>query len=121
MLTDLRITENDLGGDALVLELEGQIDLYSAPAFKERMLGAIDEGKRRIVVDLSKVDFMDSTGLSVLVGAWKRVSPENGSVTIVTDQDEVRRLFELVGLDYAFAIVADRDEAIRLATSQRAV
>jgi len=120
MLPDLRITDHDLGHDAWLLELEGQIDLYSAPAFKERILGAIDTGKRRLVVDLSKVDFMDSTGLSVLVGAWKRVRPVEGSVTIVSQRDEVRRLFELVGLERAFAIFARREDAVALATRPRA-
>jgi anti-sigma B factor antagonist len=116
MLTDLRITEHDLGRDASLLELEGQVDLYSAPAFKERMLGAIERGKTHLVVDLTKVDFMDSTGLSVLVGSWKRVRPAEGSVTIVSERDEIRRLFELVGLERAFAILSSRDEAIELAT-----
>jgi anti-sigma B factor antagonist len=103
-----------------MLELEGQIDLYSAPTFKEQMLGAIDEGKRRIVVDLSKVEFMDSTGLSVLVGAWKRVRPDDGSVTIVSQRDDIRRLFELVGLDYAFAICERREDALEIARAQHA-
>ena len=120
MLPDLRITEHDLGGDAWLLELEGQIDLYAAPAFKERILAAIEKGKTRVVVDLSKVEFMDSTGLSVLVGAWKRVRPADGSVTIVSQREEVRRLFELVGLERAFAIFPTRAEGVALATRRRA-
>jgi anti-sigma B factor antagonist len=120
MLSDLRITDHDLGGDVHLVELEGQIDLYSAPAFKEHVLGAVESGKRRLVVDLSGVEFMDSTGLSVLVGAWKRVRPDGGSVTIVSQREDVRRLFELVGLDYAFAICARREDAVEIARAEHA-
>ena len=58
-----------------VIELGGEVDLYTAPEFKERMVELIESGKKQIVVDLSKATFIDSTTLGVLVGGVKRLRP----------------------------------------------
>ena len=62
-----------------VIELGGEVDLYTAPEFKERMVELIESGKKQIVVDLSKATFIDSTTLGVLVGGVKRLRPAGGS------------------------------------------
>lgn len=106
------MTDRPLDGDSHVVELTGQVDLYTAPDFKERMVKLIDAGKTRIVVDLTKVSFMDSTALGVLVGGLKRIRPAGGSIAIVCSDEQVIRLFELTGLDHTFEIHETLEQAV---------
>jgi anti-sigma B factor antagonist len=101
-----------------VVVLEGEVDIYSAPQFKEALLGGIDEGARSIVVDLSKVSFIDSTALGVLVSGAKRVRPYSGSVDIVCCDENIARIFEITGLDRVFGIFPSRSEALRTAAAR---
>jgi anti-sigma B factor antagonist len=96
-----------------VLVAHGQIDLYSAPIFKTAFVDAIEDGMKDIVVDLSHVDFMDSTGLGVLVGVSRRLKLLGGSLAIVSPDPTIRRVFEIAGLDRRFEIFEQREEAVR--------
>jgi anti-sigma B factor antagonist len=99
-----------------VVELQGEVDIYSAPHFKEVLLQGIDEGAQRIIVDLAKVTFIDSTALGVLVSGAKRVRPQNGTLDIVCADENITRIFEITGLDRIFGIYATRDDALKAAT-----
>ena len=91
-----------------VVVAHGQIDLYSAPSFKEALASAIDGGNVDLVVDLSDVSFMDSTGLGALVGAHKRLDLLGGSLVVVSPDATIKRVFELVGLSRRFEVLAAR-------------
>ena len=91
-----------------VVAAKGQIDLYSAPAFKTALLQALDDGMTEIVVDLSQVDFMDSTGLGVLVGVSKRLQLMSGSLALVSSDETIQRVFEISGLATRFPMYDDR-------------
>ena len=67
-----------------VLTLRGEIDVYTAPRLRQAIIDLVDGGASRLVVDMEKVDFLDSTGLGVLVGGLKRVKLKDGSLSIVT-------------------------------------
>lgn len=95
-----------------VVEVTGELDLYSAPELKTHVLRAIDSGKTRIVVDLTRSTFIDSTTLGVLVGARKRLREHDGSLAVVCPDSEKLALFEMTGLDRVFSIHEDRTEAI---------
>ena len=85
--------------DHAVVAVAGELDIYTAPQFEAALLHSIDEGARRVVVDLTDVTFIDSTALSVVVGAVKRLrSAGDGSLDIVYGSDNVRRVFEITGL-----------------------
>jgi anti-sigma B factor antagonist len=99
-----------------VIALEGEVDIYSAPQFKEALLTGIDDGATAIVVDLARVTFIDSTALGVLVSGAKRVRPKNGRLDIVCTDENITRIFEITGLDRIFGIFATRDEALRGST-----
>jgi anti-sigma B factor antagonist len=116
---ELQIADHEIDGDTHVIDVDGQIDLYSAPEFKERTLGVIEQGKKRVVVDLSGVTFMDSTGLSVLVGALKRLRLLDGRLTIVAPDDDIRRIFEVTGLDRSFTLCRDREDALEALAGAR--
>ena len=95
-----------------VIELGGEVDLYTAPEFKERMVELIESGKKQIVVDLSKATFIDSTTLGVLVGGVKRLRPTGGSLALVCTDDNITKIFEITGLDRVFPIHSSRDDAL---------
>jgi anti-sigma B factor antagonist len=99
-----------------VVDVEGEVDIYSAPQFKEVLLQGIEEGARRIIVDLAKVTFIDSTALGVLVSGAKRVRPQNGTLDIVCADDNITRIFEITGLDRIFGIYPSREDALKVAT-----
>jgi len=101
-----------------VIELGGEVDLYTAPEFKERMVQLIDDGKRRIVVDLSDATFIDSTTLGVLVGGVKRLRPAGGSLALVCTDQNITKIFEITGLDRVFPIHASRDDALTAVAAQ---
>jgi anti-sigma B factor antagonist len=102
-------------GDIAVVTLEGEIDLYTAPEFREVLLRGIDEGARRVIVDLSSVTFVDSTALGVLVGGGKRLRLHDGALLIVCGLDGIRRILEVAGLAGVFAVHGTLEEALAAA------
>lgn len=112
MLEDLQIADYALDGRTRVIEVEGQVDLYSAPEFKERTARVIGAGAACVIIDLSRVTFMDSTGLGVLIGALKRMRAARADLLLVVNDYDLEHLFELTGLDGSFRIYRSRDEAL---------
>lgn len=98
-------------GDVEIIEVGGEIDVYTAPRLREAIITAVDAGHTRLVIDVRKVDFLDSTGLGVLVGALKRVRADGGSLDIVCTQERILKIFEITGLDKVFGLHATVDEA----------
>ncbi|MBA3420425.1 MAG: STAS domain-containing protein [Thermoleophilaceae bacterium] len=109
---NFQIQDQEVDSETHVIELGGEIDLYTAPEFKERMAEIIEEGKTRVIVDLSQATFIDSTTLGVLVGGVKRLRPAGGSLTLVCTDENITKIFEITGLDRVFPIHASRDEAL---------
>ena len=95
-----------------VLAVQGEVDVYTAPRLRERLVELVTEGKRKIVVDLEGVDFLDSTGLGTIISALKRVRTHGGDMRLVCTQPRIRRLFEITGLDKAVPLHASLDDAV---------
>lgn len=87
-----------------VLAVKGEVDVYTAPRLRERLVELVTEGKRQIVVDLEGVDFLDSTGLGVLVGGLKRLRSNDGEMSLVSTQSRILKVFEITGLTKVFSI-----------------
>ena len=87
-----------------VLAVQGEVDVYTAPRLRERLVELVTEGKRKIVVDLEGVDFLDSTGLGVLVGGLKRLRSNDGEMSLVSTQSRILKVFEITGLTKVFSI-----------------
>ena len=109
---NFQISDESIDADTHVIELGGEVDLYTAPEFKERMVQVIEEGKKRVVVDLSKATFIDSTTLGVLVGGVKRLRPSGGSLALVCSDENIQKIFEITGLDRVFPIHESREAAL---------
>jgi anti-sigma B factor antagonist len=110
--------ETSTRGDASVLTLRGEIDVYTAPRLRQAIVDLVDGGASRIVVDMEKVDFLDSTGLGVLVDGMKRVKSRDGSLAIVATQDKILKIFDITGLNRAFSLHSSVDEAVNETVSE---
>jgi anti-sigma B factor antagonist len=91
-------------GDCAVLRVAGEVDVYSAPELRQRIIKLVESGALHVVADLNGVDFLDSSGLGVLVGGLKRLRTQEGSLEIAASGGQILQLFELTGLSRAFAI-----------------
>ncbi|WP_210528579.1 STAS domain-containing protein [Rubellimicrobium arenae] len=107
----MNITD-ELQGNILVLRVgETRLDAARAPALREELLRHIDAGHSQIVLDLSKTDFLDSSGLGALVSAVKRLGSK-GTLAIAGAQGAVTRLFSLTRMDRVFALHPSVDAAV---------
>jgi anti-sigma B factor antagonist len=90
-----------------VVAVIGELDLATAPELRERLALLSQEGKTHVTLDLSRMDFVDSTGLSVFVMASHRAEAEGGSMVILNPSSPVMRIFEITGLTSLFTIAHD--------------
>ena len=108
-----RVTSEDVDDRTRVLAASGEVHVSTAPELAEELDAALKAGRTRIVLDFSDVEFIDSTGLSVLLNALRRLGRVDGALSLVCTNPTVLRLFEITRLDATFDIVATRDEALR--------
>jgi anti-sigma B factor antagonist len=106
------IKTQQLSDDAFVISLAGEVDLYTAPEFKQQLLEVIARGATQVIVDFTSTTFIDSTTLGVLVGGVKRLRPADGRLSLVCSDANIVKIFEITGLDRVFDIYATRDEAV---------
>ena len=99
-------------GDRTVVVVGGEIDVYTAPKLREQLIELVSDGSYHIVVDLEKVDFLDSTGLGVLVGGLKRVRNHDGSLQLVCTQEKILKIFRITGLTKVFPIHSSVADAL---------
>ena len=95
-----------------VISVRGEIHLSTAPRLSQRLQSAIDDGNRAIVLDLGAVEFIDSTGLSVLLSGLRRMHQVHGRMALVCSNPTVLRLFQITSLDETFDIFAERSAAV---------
>jgi len=105
----LDVTTSDLRGSTLV-GIEGEIDLSTASQLEKALLAAAGSGKP-LLVDLRKVEFMDSMGIGVLVRTSKKLGEEARAMSIVCAAGQVRRVLTVSGLDAMIPVFADLDAA----------
>ncbi len=100
---DLTLSTREEGGRTVV-EVGGEIDVYTAPKLREQLVDLVAQGQYHLVVDMQGVDFLDSTGLGVLVGGLKRVRAHDGSLRLVCSQERILKIFRITGLTKVFPI-----------------
>jgi anti-sigma B factor antagonist len=99
-------------GDRTIVTVGGEIDVYTAPKLREQLIDLVSAGSYQLVVDMEGVDFLDSTGLGVLVGGLKRVRAHDGSLRLVCTQERILKIFRITGLTKVFPIHNSVEEAI---------
>ena len=110
-LSEHPIADVAVDGDAAVVRLAGELDLYNAEQVREGLRRALESSPVRLVVDLAGVEFVDSTVLGVLIDARRRL-PNRDGFRLAAPGLEVRRALEISGLDRHFAVDASVDEAL---------
>jgi anti-sigma B factor antagonist len=98
--------------DRTVVRVGGEIDVYTAPKLREQLVDLVNAGKFHLVVDMESVEFLDSTGLGVLVGGLKRVRAHDGSLHLVCTQERILKIFRITGLTKVFPIHNTVEEAV---------
>jgi anti-sigma B factor antagonist len=106
------VKTEQLDGGSYVIALAGEVDLYTAPEFKQQLLDVIGKGAKYVVVDFSDTTFIDSTTLGVLVGGVKRLRTNDGQLALVCSDRNITKIFEITGLDRVFTIYPTRSEAV---------
>jgi anti-sigma B factor antagonist len=114
---EFNVKSEQAGNGVHVISLTGEVDLYTAPDFKQELLRTIGEGAKHVVVDFTDTTFIDSTTLGVLVGGVKRLRPAGGQLSLVCSDRNITKIFEITGLDRVFAIYPTRDEALSAVAS----
>jgi len=108
-------------GDQVIVTASGEIDLYTAPALQAELAAVLGGGHPvRVVVDLSGVEFCDSTGMNVLLSAMKRARERGGALDLAGPQPAVRKVLQVTGLDSVFNVVEDSADAVTAAESAEA-
>jgi anti-sigma B factor antagonist len=113
---DLELETTEQNGKS-VLTVRGEIDVYTAPRLRQTIVDLVEAGANDIVVDMEAVDFLDSTGLGVLVEALKRVRSREGDLALVATQDKILKIFDITGLNKAFQIHGSVASALAAARS----
>jgi anti-sigma B factor antagonist len=102
-----------------VIDVQGEIDMYTAPRLRELLIDLVSKGSYQLVVNLDQVGFLDSTGLGVLVGGLKRVRAHDGSLELVCTQQRILKILKITGLTDVFGIYETVDQAIAARKGRR--
>jgi anti-sigma B factor antagonist len=111
-MREFRLDTAGPDGDCAVLRVTGEVDVYTAPLLRERIQELAAKGAVHLIADLGQVDFLDSTGLGVLIGGLKRVREDDGSLALVITTPRIHRNFQITGLTKAFAVWPSVTEAM---------
>src|SRR5579862_768793 len=95
-----------------ILDVVGEIDIYTTPQFKEALTSAIQEGTAGIIVNMAKVNYMDSSGFGSLLSATKRLRPVNGNLYLVSCNDAIMRMLQITRLNTIFGVFHTEEEAL---------
>jgi anti-sigma B factor antagonist len=108
---DLKVNDYPTEDGLTVIDVEGEIDVYTAPKLREKLIDLVNKGNFHLLVNMEKVEFLDSTGLGVLVGGLKRVRAHDGSLELVCTQERILKIFRITGLTKVFGIFDSVDDA----------
>lgn len=109
---DIKIDAKQLGEKAQAIEVQGEIDVYTSPKVKEIITELIEKGNYNLVINLEGVRYIDSTGLGVLIGALKKVREKEGSINLVCNNPQIKKIFNITGLVKIFGIYKSEEDAL---------
>lgn len=115
---NLEVRTREVNDHVAIIELQGEMDVYTTPQAKEVMLSLLEKGYHHLIVDLQRTEYLDSTGLGMLVGTLKRLREQGGDLHLVAPSPRVRRLLEITRLVHVFPIDATEQEATEKLTQE---
>jgi anti-sigma B factor antagonist len=111
MAIEFGIEDRRIDPSTHVVAVTGEVDLFTAPEFKQRVMAPIAAGAEHVIVDLTATTFIDSSSLGVLIGANRRLKARGGRLVVACDTDAIVKTFKITGLDNVFTLAASVDEA----------
>lgn len=108
---DLSLDARQSDGHTIV-SVGGEIDVYTAPKLRDVISDLVADGNYHLIIDLERVEFLDSTGLGVLVGGLKKARSHDGSVELVCSQERLLKIFRITGLSKVFTIHGSEADAV---------
>ena len=112
MAIEFSIKDRAAGRDAHVVSVSGEIDLFTAPEFKQRVMAPIAAGVDHVIIDLTETTFVDSSSLGVLIGAHRRLKSRGGRLMVACDDEAIVKTFRITGLDSVFSLVDSVEAAL---------
>ena len=112
MAIEFSIEDRAVDGNAHVVAVSGEVDLFTAPEFKQRVMAPIAAGVDHVIVDLTETTFIDSSSLGVLIGAHRRLKSRGGRLVVACDGEAIVKTFRITGLDGVFTIVDSVEAAL---------
>ncbi len=106
-------------GGHKILELSGEIDVFTAGPFKEAIVSLLDTGTNHLFADMSKVSYMDSSGFGALLSAVKRLRSNNGTVNLIGCAGPIYRILHITKLDLVFNIHATFEDALAFVENEK--
>ena len=108
---NLTINSSTPNETSCILTVEGEVDVYTSPQLKQEIVDRADAGVKHLIINLSKVEYLDSTGLGVLIGGLKRLREVEGNLALVGPGMRILCFFEITGLDKIFDIYETEEQA----------
>lgn len=104
----------DLEDGVRTISVRGELDLSTAPDLETPLDQALENDEGSVLIDLTQCEFIDSTGIALIVRAWQRLQGDNNGRTLVlcSQNDQVRRVLEITGLELSIPVHMTRDEAL---------
>jgi anti-sigma B factor antagonist len=109
---NLKVTPSTVRPGVTALELEGEVDVYTAPLLRQEIMDQVDKGTKFILVHLEKVEYLDSTGLGILIGGVKRLKEQGGALKLVGPSPRISRIFDITGLNRIFDVYTTQADAL---------
>lgn len=107
----MEINSRDVDG-VIIFDIDGEIDLYNAPEIKDSIKEQMDSGNKKIIINLEKVSYIDSSGIGALISSLSNLKKIGGGLKIIHVYDSVKKVFELTKLTSFFEIYDNEDEAV---------
>ncbi|MEO5874911.1 MAG: STAS domain-containing protein [Streptosporangiaceae bacterium] len=108
----LRLDQREEEGASIVRPV-GEVDVFTAPILRELLVKLVEGGARRVIIDLSDVTFLDSTGLAILVGIWQRVRNHDGFFAVAAANERIERVLRTTRLDQSLRLHGTVEEAVQ--------
>ena len=115
MAIDFAASDEAVDSRTHLVSVRGEIDLFTAPEFKQHVNAALESGRSLLIVDLGGARFIDSSSLGVIIAAHRRIAERDGRLVIACDADPILSTFRITGLDGMLEIVPTREDALATA------
>ena len=112
MAIEFGIKDRAVGADTHVISVSGEVDLFTAPEVKQRVMAPIVAGVEHVIVDLTQATFVDSSSLGVLIGAHRQLRSRGGRLIVACGDDAIVKTFRVTGLDGVFQLVDSVEAAL---------